>query len=56
MVMKEKQSVPQFSILLSFASRQVVGLVRIVIHTIAAHSHVCDKYVKPMTGFAVRLL
>jgi hypothetical protein len=33
---------------------QVVGLVRIVIHTIAAHSHVCDRFVKPMIGLSVR--
>ena len=32
----------------------MVGLIRIVIHTIAAHAHVCDRFVKPMTGFAVR--
>ena len=31
-----------------------VGLIRIIIHTLAAHAHVCDRYSKPYSGFAAR--
>ena len=31
-----------------------VGLIRIIIHTLAAHAHVCDRYSKPYAGFAAR--
>lgn len=29
-------------------------MIRIIIHTLAAHAHVCDRYSKPYTGFAAR--
>jgi hypothetical protein len=29
-------------------------LIRIIIHTLSAHAHVCDRYSKPYTGFAAR--
>ena len=29
-------------------------MIRIIIHTLAAHAHVCDRYSKPYAGFAAR--
>ena len=29
-------------------------MIRIIIHTLAAHAHVCDRYSKPYSGFAAR--
>ena len=29
-------------------------MIRIIIHTLAAHAHVCDRYSKPVAGFAAR--
>ena len=29
-------------------------MIRIIIHTLAAHAHVCDRYSKPYTGFSAR--
>ena len=29
-------------------------MIRIIIHTLSAHAHVCDRYSRPYTGFAAR--
>ena len=34
----------------ALVGEKIVGLLRIVIHTLAAQSHVCDKISKPPTG------
>lgn len=33
---------------------KIVGLLRIIIHTLAAQAHVCDRYSKPTTGVNMR--
>ena len=33
---------------------KLVGLIRIIIHTLAAHAHVCDRFGKPIMGFQAR--
>ena len=38
----------------STVGEKMVGLIRIIIHTLSAHAHVCDRYSKPYTGFAAR--
>ena len=35
-------------------SEKVVGLIRILIHTLAAQAHVCDRHSKPVTGLTMR--
>ena len=32
----------------------MVGLIRILIHTLAAQAHVCDRHAKPVTGLTMR--
>ena len=34
--------------------KKIEGLLRIVIHTLAAQSHVCDRFAKPISGVSMR--
>ena len=38
----------------ALVGEKIVGLLRIVIHTLAAQSHVCDRFSKPVTGLTMR--
>ena len=38
----------------ALVGEKIVGLLRIVIHTLAAQAHVCDRYSKPIVGMNMR--
>ena len=38
----------------AIVGEKVVGLIRILIHTLAAQAHVCDRHAKPVTGLTMR--
>ena len=38
----------------ALVGEKIVGLLRIIIHTLAAQSHVCDRFSKPVTGLTMR--
>lgn len=38
----------------ALVGEKMVGLIRILIHTLAAQAHVCDKFTRPVQGLAMR--